>query len=71
MGIASFLASLLPLSVRIRLAKEDKTSRFILDDTTFPKCHAKVVDNWSWVRFKNEKFVVHFCDDRFIIKKVK
>lgn len=69
MGIPSFLARLLPLRIRITLTKENKTSRLILDDTTFPKCSAKVVEQWSWVRFKSEKFVVHLGDNGFELKK--
>jgi len=33
--------------------------KVILDIRTFLPCHAKEVEEWSWRKAKNEKWIVH------------
>lgn len=71
MGIISFLVRLLPIRIRILLARQQITSRLVLDSDIFPECHSKIVQLWSWVRFGNEKILVHFKEGKFITRKLK
>ena len=33
--------------------------KIILDMRTFVPCHAKEVEEWTWGKMKNEKWIVH------------
>jgi phage pi2 protein 07 len=44
--------------------------KIILDKRDFQPCHGKEVEEWSWKRMKNEKWIVH-VDKGGIITKEK
>lgn len=67
MGLLSLLRDLCPFLFRV----ESKTSRIILDDTTFEECKSKVIEVWRWKSLKRVKVLIHYKGGKFVIKELK
>jgi hypothetical protein len=48
-----------PVNLDISLAYKRLQTILTLDPRVFKPCHAKEVEQWSWKKMRNVKFLVH------------